>query len=859
MTQFSIVVPTLNEADNIDILLAQLFALNISYGSFEVIFIDDGSHDGTPKKIRAWQKKNAQVRLIERHEKPDLVASVLAGTEAANSDVIVVMDADLSHPLDQLEAIVSPVLADEKDIVIGSRYINGGGIQNWPLYRRLLSKAGSMLACPLCDVYDATSGFFAFKRKLVDNVSDNAQGYKILLEMLMANAGKLRVKEIPICFRNRIHGTSKLSFSHQLAYLQRLITLAGGSISVNTAGRFAVVGLLGVIVDVVVFQWMISRDAGLALAHFLSFLVALGFNYILNSKWSFRQHHAGYLEWRQFSRFLIVGGLALLLRGGVLALLVETVNMPPGLAIIPAILIAAVLNYLGSVFYVFPERQHPPALDVRWRVAAMGIILFSLLLRLAYFGVGELIPDEAYYWMYTQHMDFSYYDHPPLVAWLIWLGTSLLGDNEAGVRVGALISSLIALGYLYALAGNLYDKSTALRTLLLFSVLPLGFASGFFMTPDAPLVAAWAATLYYMERALVDGQRSAWLGMGIAFGLGLLSKYTIGLLALAALVFVIIDPVARRWLLRPHPYLAALLALLIFSPVIIWNYQHDWVSFMFQSSRLADDPKFSVHFLLAYIIILLTPIGFLAAVYALLPSVQMHTDRQYQRKWLFMLIFTALPFLVFFIFSTFDRPKFHWNGPLWLVTLPAIAWVMGHADHLGRFAKWLQKGWQVTIIACLFGYAILFHYLVLGIPGATYPLFTEHYFWRQATAEVEKLAEEVEQQTHQKPLVVGMSKWSIASALYFYNHEHKDLDIRSRNVFGQSGAMYDFWYPLQPPANRPIIQIGMTPEQITVNRQGESFAPMLDQPGAIRYRRIKRDNITLRRLYYRISNGFHGT
>lgn len=93
----------------------------------------------------------------------------------------------------------------------------------------------------------------------------------------------LRVKEIPICFRDRVHGTSKLSFSHQLAYVQRLITLSGGSLSVNTAGRFALVGLFGVVVDALVFQWMISHDAGLALAHFVSFFVAVSVNYILNS------------------------------------------------------------------------------------------------------------------------------------------------------------------------------------------------------------------------------------------------------------------------------------------------------------------------------------------------------------------------------------------------------------------------------------------------------------------------------------------------------------------------------------------------------------------------------------------------
>ena len=128
-----------------------------------------------------------------------------------------------------------------------------------------------------------------------------------------------------------------------------------------------------------------------------------------------------------------------------------------------------------------------------------------------------------------------------------------------------------------------------MRAVLLLAVLPFGFASGMLMTPNAPLMAAWAATLYYMERTLLADRNGAWLGLGIAFGLGLLSKYTLGLLGMAALVFVILDPASRRWLRRPQPYLAALLALLLFSPVILWNMENGWASFLFQSVRRMEN------------------------------------------------------------------------------------------------------------------------------------------------------------------------------------------------------------------------------------------------------------------------------
>ncbi len=857
MTQFSIVVPTLNESENIDLLLTQLLALNIPPASYEIIFVDDGSSDGTPEKIRAWQKES-RIRLIERTAKPDLTASVLAGAAAAQSDVIIVMDADLSHPPDQLNALVSPVLNNQYDVVIGSRYVTGGDTHDWPLHRRLLSRMGGILACPVCDVSDATSGFFAFRRSLAARVSDQAEGYKVLLEILMANDGDLRIKEIPIRFRDRLHGVSKLSFAHQLTYLQRLMTLAGGVISMNTAGRFAVVGLLGVVVDALTFQWMISHDAGLALAHFVSFLVAVVFNYTLNTKWAFVQHNTGPLQWHQFGRFLTVGALALLLRGGVLALSVDVWGIPPEFAIIPAIIAAAVINYLGAAFYVFPDEKNISSPDLRWRVAAIGLILFCVLLRLVYLSVAQLIPDEAYYWQYAQHIDLSYYDHPPLVAWLIWLGTAVLGDNEAGVRIGAFLCHLIGMAFLYALAQNLYDKSVALRTIMLYAVLPFGFATGFLMTPDAPLVAAWIATLYFLERALVAGEQSAWIGTGVAFGVGLLAKYTLALLGLAALFFVLIDPTARRWLRRPHPYLTALLALALFSPVLIWNFQHEWTSFLFQTTRhVAGDNQFSVHFLLIYCILLLTPAGFLAAVWIIFSGNRQQDEPSQHRKHLFIKIFTGIPLLVFFFFSLFDHPKFHWNGPVWLAALPAIAWMI-NTDTPDRFVQWLQKLWRPTLIACLLGYTFTLHYLVLGIPGIPYSLFTQHYFWRETTAVVAQVADTVRQQTGQEPIIVGMSKWSIASSLYFYNHAHRNLDIRSRNLFGDTGAMYDYWFPEQPPTTRPIVQIAMKPLHLDHIREGDNLKNMLIAPGEIKSHVIERDTTPLRRVYYRISGGFSG-
>jgi len=850
------VVPTLDAAEDIDRLLTRLLALDLAPGSFEVIMVDMGSRDGTPDRVRAWEGR-APVRLVECREKPDLADSILAGVAVARAEVIVVMHADLSHPPERLPALVAPLLDGSHDIAVGSRYVAGGSNEEEPLPRRWLARLGGWLTRSLCDVSDVASGFFAFRRERAGTLAGRAQGHEILLSLLMAGQA-IKVMEVPIRYHSRPQG--RLSLSPQWTYLQRLMTLAGGTATFGTASRLAAAGLVGVAVDALLFQWLMSRDAGLALSHITSFFLAAAVKHALNSRWPLRPP----LRWRHFSRLLTVGLFALLMRGGVLAWLIYGWHLPPLLAIFPAIAATTVISYLGAAFYVFPATQNLPPADVRWRVASLGVVTFVVLLRLIYLGQAELIPDEAYYWAYAQHMDLSFYDHPPMVAWLIWLGTALFGNTEFGVRIGAFACGLITMGYLYTLARNLYDKTTGLRTLLLLAVLPFYFATGMVMTADAPLVAAWAATLYYMERVLLGNSKWAWLGLGIAFGLGILSKYTLGLLGPAALLFVILDPASRRWLYRPHAYLAAALALLLFSPVIIWNMQHDWASITFQSQRATGiGNQFSLQWLFLHMLLLLTPVGLAAAAMALWPGTKRSYSTDARRRRLFVWAFTGVPLAAFFCLSLFGAPKFHWTGPAWLALLPTMAWIMGHAGDFGILIRRVSEAWKPTIAVCLVLYAFALHYVVLGIPGIPYVGFGEHYFWREATREIEGIKEEVQRQTGQKPIVVGMSRWSVASALSFYNTEEKPagewMDIRSRNMFSESGAMYDFWYPSEPPTTRPIILVGMRPGQLEGDVAGNDYiTPKLVQPGPIQERTIVRKDKLLRKVYYRIARGYLG-
>ena len=837
-----------------------LSASNIPPGSFEVIVANGRSSEQVAKRVRAWENR-AHIRLVELEEKPDCARSLLAGTALACGEAVVVMGGDFSHRLDWFPALVEPVLNGSHDVAIGSRYVHTDGTGNLGALNQSdrSSSLGNWLERALGDGHDATPEFFAFRRDLACLIAACPEGGRILPELLMGGGGKLRVVEVPTRTGDDKDIPSRAGITQQTGFLQHLMTLTGSKVAPGADSRFAAVALLGAIIDTGLFLSLTGQGASLAIAHILSFVPAVAVSYFLYSKFSRRTlHNDAHMRSPQIRRFVLVGVLALSMRGGVLALLVNAWHIPAAIAIVPAIAAAAVILYLGSGFYVFSAGSAFSSDDLRWRVASLGIVAFAVLLRLIYIGAGQLIPDEAYYWNYAQHMDLSFFDHPPMVAWLIWAGTRLFGDNELGVRVGALLCGLIAMGYLFALAHNLYDKSTALRAVLLLAVLPFGFVTGALMTADAPLLATWAATLYYMERALIADRRGAWLGMGIAFGLGILSKYTLGLLGVAALVFVVLDPESRRWLRRPHAYLAAGLALLLFSPVIIWNIQNGWASILFQTERATGiGNQFSVHLLFFHMLLMLTPVGLLAAVLALWPGRDHRASPYTNRRQLFVRVFTVVPLAMFFGLSFVGTPKFHWTAPVWLAVLPTIAWMMGSVGNWRNITRRVVAAWKPTIVVCLFFYAIALHYVTLGIPGVPYKGFAEHYFWQETAPEIEKLAAEIQHQTGQKPIVVGMSKWSVSAALSFYGNKADPMAIRARNMFHQSAAAYDFWYPSQSPTTRPILLVGMKPHQLEHDIHGvDNITPSLVRPGPTQELVIYRHKRPLRRVYYRVAYGY---
>jgi len=220
-SSLSIVVPTYNECDRLETLVENACALFRQRGlAAELVVVDDNSPDGTGA-LADRLALDHPLRVIHRSGKLGLGTAVMDGFAAARSDVLGVMDADLSHPADVLPGMLAILQSTGSDMVIGSRYIPGGGSKNWSPFRLLMSRVACLFALPVTPVRDATSGFFLVRREAVEGVGIAAGGFKICLELLVR--GRIRsVAEVPYVFVGRTAGESKMNFKEATGYLVQL-------------------------------------------------------------------------------------------------------------------------------------------------------------------------------------------------------------------------------------------------------------------------------------------------------------------------------------------------------------------------------------------------------------------------------------------------------------------------------------------------------------------------------------------------------------------------------------------------------------------------------------------------------------
>lgn len=315
-------------------------------------------------------------------------------------------------------------------------------------------------------------------------------------------------------------------------------------------------------------------------------------------------------------------------------------------------------------------------------------VLALVALRLVAAAWTPLTFDEAYYWMWSKHLAGGYYDHPPMVAFVIRSGTMIAGDTELGVRLVSILLALPMSFAVYRTAVILFGgPRVAATATILLNVTMMAAVGTLIVTPDAPLLVASSFVLFSLAKVLETGRGAWWLAVGAAVGAALLSKYTALFFGLAILIWLASVPGQRRWLISPWPYLGGLVAMAIFAPVVLWNADHHWVSFIKQMgrARIEDFRPAFIGELIPTQVAFATPLVFILGAMGLHALIWRNAGAFAAR----MLVNTTFwTIVVYFIWhSLHARVEANWFAPVY----PAFAIAAAVAAHLTRWDARAQR------------------------------------------------------------------------------------------------------------------------------------------------------------------------
>ena len=476
----------------------------------------------------------------------------------------------------------------------------------------------------------------------------------------------------------------------------------------------------------------------------------------------------------------------------------------------------------------------PAPLQANWRFRFLAVLLVfaSAILRLLYLASHcplDLAPDEAHYWDWSRHLDWSYYSKGPLVAYLIRAGCAvagswseqLIGNEMLAVRLPAVLCGALLLGSLYVLTVQVYGRERlALAVVAIALTLPVVAAGASLMTIDAPYTCCWGWALVLGHRAVFRQSWWAWPLLGLTVGAGILAKYTMVLWLPSLLLFLLADRSQRALLLRPGPWIAFALAAFCCLPIALWNYQHDWVSLRHVNGQAGLDQgsgwRWSgpLEYLAVQCSLLLVVwfVAWAAAMVAHRPWKTTHAGTQYL-WWL-----SAPMFAVFLVFGFRTRGEPNWPITAYLSGLVlTAAWL---ADQLTSGPSWRQRLSRISIaIGCCVGIVVtlvMYHSSwahpllakVVSPPSDTRPLPLRRLDptcrlrgWRTLAAAVDCLADDL-RADGDEPVIAG-SSWTLPGELSFYCRGHPTVYSLGL-ALGDRHSQYDLWQP-NPVADAPAF------------------------------------------------------
>jgi len=355
---YAVIIPTLNEARNVTTLVGRLEEV-LAPLDWEAVFVDDGSTDGTVEELRALALCNPRVRFLRRIGRRGLASACIDGLNSTAAEYLAVMDADLQHDEKLLPDMFGALASGKANLVVASRYIEGGGTGSWDKNRVGLSKLATWCANQSMKVHcaDPMSGFFALHREVIDEVAEKVQsrGFKILFDILTQPGLQLRIQEFPYVFRERTQGSTKLSYAVVFDFAWLLLTRTLSRFAYAQFAMFCIVGFIGVGVHLS-FMFLLHRKLGLSFGagQSLATWLAMTSNYFLNN-------------WVTFGRQRLRGGKALLAGYGKFvaacavgffaniasASFLQTHGVSWWLASCVGIVMGAFVNYFFSRFFIW--------------------------------------------------------------------------------------------------------------------------------------------------------------------------------------------------------------------------------------------------------------------------------------------------------------------------------------------------------------------------------------------------------------------------------------------------------------------------------------------------------------------------
>jgi 4-amino-4-deoxy-L-arabinose transferase-like glycosyltransferase len=438
----------------------------------------------------------------------------------------------------------------------------------------------------------------------------------------------------------------------------------------------------------------------------------------------------------------------------------------------------------------------------------MALVLLSTLLHLLVAGRVELSGDEAHYALYAYHLDWSYFDHPPLVGWLLAV-VLRFSDSEFALRLWPMLLSVLSSGLLYRLTQRLYPLASPwvpfvavalLHSAIVYQLLSLA------MLPDTPLIPLGLAAALLLHRAVIEEYAPAWLGVGLLFGLAGLTKYTAVLLVLSALLLV----AWGRWrvLRSPWPWAGIGVAALLITPVLWWNHLHDWISISYQLGHGIPQRGWSVERLglsLAGQLLAYGPLLVVAGVAAGVKGIRAPEHR--------FALLMALPLLLFFGWNSgYELSLPHWTLLGWALLLPLTAhWLVSHWPS--RPVRLLAlSGGLYSVLVILILHSALFHPW-LPFEENRYPL-ADLYGWEQAAQRAVELASE-RSAAEAEDIALFAGNWSFASHIAWYARP-----IPVRVTDGQY-TQSDIWFDSPQKGEQGIL---IVPAQFRKDRKASGLS-----------------------------------